>query len=170
MPKGKLYEETLPTIQNNDNALQCLYEINLCDMFQYIFQYDNPCNCASDESMDVVTERCEGKTSCDFRANNGAFGDPCPRTRKYLEVQYQCVTSGTTTTTTSATSTTSSTTMSAIPPTAGIWYNSFHDSGINLLAKIPDILWQRRSHGWTKETTATHFGQETIGTVGTRQI
>ena len=42
--------------------------------------------------MDAVAERCDGEQSCQFSAHNGVFGDPCPRTRKYLEVKYRCVT------------------------------------------------------------------------------
>lgn len=34
--------------------------------------------------------RCDGKEKCTFRVNNDVFGDPCPDTFKYIEVQYYC--------------------------------------------------------------------------------
>ncbi|XP_060605244.1 adhesion G protein-coupled receptor L1-like isoform X2 [Ruditapes philippinarum] len=46
--------------------------------------------CSSKISMEVVTERCDYKLSCNIRAHNEIFGDPCPSTTKYLMVQYWC--------------------------------------------------------------------------------
>lgn len=35
--------------------------------------------------------RCDGKKQCIFRASDATFGyDPCPGTKKYVEVQYFC--------------------------------------------------------------------------------
>ncbi|XP_072020462.1 uncharacterized protein [Amphiura filiformis] len=47
-------------------------------------------NCAADNSLDVVRQRCEGQETCDIQASNGVFGDPCGGTFKYLEIQYSC--------------------------------------------------------------------------------
>ncbi|XP_072041385.1 L-rhamnose-binding lectin CSL3-like, partial [Amphiura filiformis] len=47
-------------------------------------------NCAADNSLDVVRQRCEGQETCDIQASNGVFGDPCVGTFKYLEIQYSC--------------------------------------------------------------------------------
>lgn len=35
--------------------------------------------------------RCNGKTRCTVPASSEVFTDPCPGTRKYVEVQYQCL-------------------------------------------------------------------------------
>uniref|UniRef100_A0A672HAV1 SUEL-type lectin domain-containing protein n=1 Tax=Salarias fasciatus TaxID=181472 RepID=A0A672HAV1_SALFA len=37
-----------------------------------------------------VSETCDGKRSCNIRASNSMFGDPCRGTYKYLEVDYVC--------------------------------------------------------------------------------
>ena len=41
--------------------------------------------------MEEVSKRCADKNSCKVPANNGVFGDSCPRVHKYLEVDYQCI-------------------------------------------------------------------------------
>ncbi|XP_072178573.1 L-rhamnose-binding lectin CSL3-like [Diadema setosum] len=48
-------------------------------------------NCRASSSLSEVRNRCEGRNSCSVPATNGVFGDPCWRTYKYLEVQYDCV-------------------------------------------------------------------------------
>ncbi|XP_006817735.1 glycerol-3-phosphate dehydrogenase, mitochondrial-like [Saccoglossus kowalevskii] len=49
-------------------------------------------NCRALYSMDIVSERCNGRDKCTVPVNNGIFGgDPCRGTRKYLEVQYECL-------------------------------------------------------------------------------
>ena len=35
--------------------------------------------------------RCNYQRSCSVMASTKTFGDPCPGTVKYLEVQYQCI-------------------------------------------------------------------------------
>ena len=47
-------------------------------------------DCKSPNSLMVVREKCQGRASCRVSANNGVFGDPCPGTDKYLEVNYAC--------------------------------------------------------------------------------
>ena len=47
--------------------------------------------CKSQPSLDAVKKRCEGKQTCHFTATIKMFGDPCPRTNKYIEVKYQCI-------------------------------------------------------------------------------
>ncbi|KAL4235754.1 G-protein coupled receptor 2 [Mactra antiquata] len=46
--------------------------------------------CSANSSIQIVTQQCEGKTKCTLRVNNEVFGDPCPDTYKYIEVQYYC--------------------------------------------------------------------------------
>lgn len=35
--------------------------------------------------------RCSNKSECEIQATNSLFGDPCPDSSKYLEVQYRCI-------------------------------------------------------------------------------
>ena len=42
--------------------------------------------CHSDSSERVVQQLCVGKNWCDLTADNGAFGDPCYGSAKYLAV------------------------------------------------------------------------------------
>ncbi|XP_041461338.1 D-galactoside-specific lectin-like [Lytechinus variegatus] len=39
----------------------------------------------------AVEVRCHGKQSCSVAAIDAVFGDPCPDTKKYLEVRYRCL-------------------------------------------------------------------------------
>ena len=48
-------------------------------------------NCRSSNSLKLVQNKCNGKTSCELHATNSEFGDPCSRTYKYLEVEYRCL-------------------------------------------------------------------------------
>ena len=47
--------------------------------------------CKSQRSLDAVKKRCEGKQTCYFTVTNKMFGDPCPRTNKYIKIEYQCI-------------------------------------------------------------------------------
>ena len=51
--------------------------------------------CDAFNSALIVGSKCQGRQSCTVYARNSVFGDPCPETRKYLEVIYQCVVSTT---------------------------------------------------------------------------
>ena len=49
-------------------------------------------NCRSGNSLRIVQEKCNGKTSCELHVNNNLFGgDPCGGTYKYLKVKYRCL-------------------------------------------------------------------------------
>ncbi|CAH1266718.1 EVA1C [Branchiostoma lanceolatum] len=48
-------------------------------------------NCHSSNSGARVRSSCQGRSSCSVAANNGVFGDPCPGTVKYLEVEFSCI-------------------------------------------------------------------------------
>lgn len=69
-------------------------------------------DCTSHRSYYVVYERCSLMSSCTIAVTSETFGDPCPGTYKYLEVQYRCMLDSTSTTpsTTMITTTTSTTT------------------------------------------------------------
>ncbi|XP_064476529.1 latrophilin Cirl-like isoform X2 [Ornithodoros turicata] len=48
-------------------------------------------NCMSYKSFLIMQDRCAHKSSCGTHVSSSLFGDPCPGTLKYLEVQYHCV-------------------------------------------------------------------------------
>ncbi|XP_070568451.1 L-rhamnose-binding lectin CSL3-like [Ptychodera flava] len=50
-------------------------------------------DCRADNSLSLVSGQCDGKSTCDVRASNDVFGDPCWGTFKYLDVTYECQTS-----------------------------------------------------------------------------
>ena len=50
-------------------------------------------DCAAPTSLEVVKDECAGKQSCEVKASNGVFDDPCVGTFKYLEVDYTCISS-----------------------------------------------------------------------------
>ena len=47
-------------------------------------------NCESQDALRKVKDICEGLSSCHFKADNEFFGAPCPHTRKYVQLAYQC--------------------------------------------------------------------------------
>uniref|UniRef100_A0A914ZR53 Uncharacterized protein n=1 Tax=Parascaris univalens TaxID=6257 RepID=A0A914ZR53_PARUN len=63
--------------------------------------------CQNDKTLSILQLRCNGKFECEFPVNNDHLGDACPKTSKYLDLQYDCtlipVTTPTTTTTTTTT-------------------------------------------------------------------
>nr|XP_039262526.1 adhesion G protein-coupled receptor L3-like isoform X2 [Styela clava] len=48
-------------------------------------------HCRLPNTKEVVAKRCNGNTTCDFKVGDGVFQDPCPGTKKYLNVMYECV-------------------------------------------------------------------------------
>ena len=46
--------------------------------------------CHAGSSENIVEQLCVGKNWCDLAADNGAFGDPCYGSAKYLAVVIQC--------------------------------------------------------------------------------
>lgn len=48
-------------------------------------------NCVSTESQAIIKSKCDGKSECSIKVENGKLGgDPCPGTYKYLEVNFIC--------------------------------------------------------------------------------
>ena len=47
--------------------------------------------CAAKVSRKRVSRSCNGKRTCDIKASNKVFGDPCKGTFKYLRVAHICV-------------------------------------------------------------------------------
>ncbi|RWS15371.1 Galactose binding lectin domain containing protein 1-like protein, partial [Dinothrombium tinctorium] len=56
-------------------------------------------NCMSYRSFLIMQDRCSQKSNCSVVVSSKLFGDPCPGTLKYLEVQYHCAHSRSSTTT-----------------------------------------------------------------------
>ncbi len=52
-------------------------------------------NCNDNNSITIIREKCDGKHTCSLQATTSVFGDPCPGTYKYLEVEYSCTESDT---------------------------------------------------------------------------
>lgn len=48
-------------------------------------------HCLLPGTKDVVTKWCNGNTSCSLFVGSKIFNDPCPGTKKYLNVMYECV-------------------------------------------------------------------------------
>ncbi|NP_001315125.1 Gal_Lectin domain-containing protein precursor [Danio rerio] len=47
-------------------------------------------NCYSQNTLDLVSQRCDGRRRCSLTATNDVFSDPCAGTRKYLKITYYC--------------------------------------------------------------------------------
>ncbi|XP_042565853.1 L-rhamnose-binding lectin CSL3-like, partial [Clupea harengus] len=48
-------------------------------------------NCYAPTTLPIISERCEGRTTCLLQASNSIFSDPCFGTYKYLDISYSCV-------------------------------------------------------------------------------
>ena len=48
-------------------------------------------NCRASNSLQIIQDKCNGKTECQLNAASSVFGgDPCGGTYKYLQVEYSC--------------------------------------------------------------------------------
>ena len=56
--------------------------------------FHNTTNCGAANSTAVIKNICEGRVSCEIIASYSVFGDPCPYVPKYLDVTYECSSSG----------------------------------------------------------------------------
>ena len=65
-------------------------EKNTCNSCTWINIFCDT-NCEKPDSLNRVKNRCEGSSSCHFKADNDFFVDPCYGTVKYLQLAYQCV-------------------------------------------------------------------------------
>ncbi|XP_072049737.1 L-rhamnose-binding lectin ELEL-1-like isoform X2 [Amphiura filiformis] len=92
------------------NCLVCEHETLhlICDAGQTISvvsalygrKSSTPCNafdkpiltndCSAADSLAKAQNQCNGLQTCDIKASNGVFGDPCVGTFKYLEMEYTC--------------------------------------------------------------------------------
>ena len=53
-------------------------------------QDDTTCTNDESASYNILQNLCEGENSCEVAATNTNFGDTCPGTYKYLEVDFEC--------------------------------------------------------------------------------
>lgn len=53
-------------------------------------QLDLSTDCMSPITFRIMRDRCQDKQKCSVNATSSIFGDKCPKTRKYLEVHFQC--------------------------------------------------------------------------------
>ena len=53
-------------------------------------QLDMSTDCMSPITFRIMRERCQDEQKCSVNATSLIFGDRCPKTRKYLEVHFQC--------------------------------------------------------------------------------
>ena len=62
------------------------------NIFSCVFPHMARTNCGNEQkSLTQVQKRCDDKQSCTIEASNKIFGDPCPRTFKYLTFNYNCI-------------------------------------------------------------------------------
>jgi len=47
-------------------------------------------NCTSDSALDIVMNKCDGRSVCEFKVNKKVFGNPCKGTYKYSKVKHHC--------------------------------------------------------------------------------
>ncbi|KAH3817640.1 hypothetical protein DPMN_119194 [Dreissena polymorpha] len=47
--------------------------------------------CHAENAMETVQNLCENRSSCELKASNAVFGDPCKGVYKYLHVKYTCL-------------------------------------------------------------------------------
>jgi hypothetical protein len=47
-------------------------------------------SCEAKDAQDKLEDLCNGEDSCKIKVDGNAFGDPCPLTSKYLNVEYEC--------------------------------------------------------------------------------
>ena len=70
--------------------------IDTCKHPYGIERLHNDTNCESNNSSAIVRDLCEGRVSCQLIADGTTFGDPCPGIYKYLDVDFECMESGST--------------------------------------------------------------------------
>ncbi len=57
----------------------------------YYTTHNDRIDCVSSNSQTIVQKQCDGGQTCRVLASNSVFGDPCPNTYKYLEIEFDCV-------------------------------------------------------------------------------
>ncbi|XP_035205749.1 adhesion G protein-coupled receptor L1-like, partial [Stegodyphus dumicola] len=109
--------------------------------------------------------RCSQKQSCGIGVSSTIFGDPCPGTLKYLEVQYQCVAPGYFTSTTRKTLITNSSSPSdfdiAPDTTLGTVVDILGDPDVTVPVTTPSSS----SSSASPTTTTQKYSQQSISLV-----
>ncbi|KAH3755158.1 hypothetical protein DPMN_189845 [Dreissena polymorpha] len=47
--------------------------------------------CSADDAMAIAQNLCDSKSTCELKARNTVFGDPCRGVYKYLHVKFTCI-------------------------------------------------------------------------------
>ena len=74
------------------NILYSNYGRTSCDICLHRAMGNSRCRASS--SLSVIMDLCQDETACTITPSNSMFGDPCSYVYKYLEVRYDCVTTG----------------------------------------------------------------------------
>ncbi|XP_018584761.2 uncharacterized protein LOC108920449 [Scleropages formosus] len=95
--------KTSVTCEGHQSFLDCgndairIYKANygrrkrdICSHLRPWFKLKNV-NCLLPETLHLMSNRCNGKSQCEVKVDNGVFTDPCAGTYKYLEVSYGCL-------------------------------------------------------------------------------
>lgn len=64
------------------------FSILTCNPMGYL---DLSVICKGEDTFNLTSTLCNRKSYCTLLASDKIFGDPCPATPKYLEVQYECI-------------------------------------------------------------------------------
>ena len=57
----------------------------------YHTTHNDRTDCIASNSQTIVQKQCDGGQTCRVFASNSVFGDPCPNTYKYLEIEFECL-------------------------------------------------------------------------------
>lgn len=77
-------DETIQVIRANYGR----FSIAICNKHGYT---EWSVNCIAHQTTRILQRRCDGEQDCSLPVNSNIFGgDPCPGTRKYVEVHYAC--------------------------------------------------------------------------------
>ncbi|KFM72959.1 Latrophilin-3, partial [Stegodyphus mimosarum] len=138
------------------------FSISMCNDNGHV---DWSVNCMSYRSFLIMQDRCSQKQSCGIGVSSTIFGDPCPGTLKYLEVQYQCVAPGYFTSTTRKTLITNSSSPSdfdiAPDTTLGTVVDILGDPDVTVPVTTPSSS----SSSTSPTTTTQKYFQQSISLV-----
>ena len=75
------------------NILHAMYGRRQNRSCAKIKEYPSDVYCVASKSFEIVSNKCIGKESCEVEAKNSWFDDPCPGVEKYLDIEYECLSS-----------------------------------------------------------------------------
>ncbi|CAL1297640.1 unnamed protein product [Larinioides sclopetarius] len=145
------------------------FSISMCND---IGNTDWSVDCISYRSFLLMQDKCHQKPSCGIGVSSSIFGDPCPGTLKYLEVQYQCVSpsffTSTTRKSTILTNSSSPKDLDSVPDTTlGTVLETSGDPDATVPATSPSSSNTTSSSSTSTSTTTTtqKYSQESVSLV-----